>query len=86
MSESGRDEIYARRGTRIIGLPVQFVIVAVVSLALTIYLAGWAASANIEARDIQLASVYGGPVYQSANAELETEAWERTALLICPLH
>ena len=86
MSESGRDEIYAPSGKRILGLPVQFVIVAVVSLSLTIYMAGWAASNNIEARNFQTTSMNGIPAYQSAIADTETETWERVALLICPLH
>ena len=69
---------------RIFGLPVQFVVVTVISLALTIYLAGWAASNNVEGRNFRAPSVNEIPVYQSANAE--TETWERAALLVCPLH
>lgn len=71
---------------RILGLPIQFVIVVVVTLALTIYLAGWAASNNIEARNFRTASMNGIPAYQSADADTESETWERAALLICPLH
>ncbi len=71
---------------RILGLPVQFVVVVVVSLALTIYLAGWAASNNIEARSFRAASMNGIPAYQSATADTEAETWERAALLVCPLH
>lgn len=40
---------------RIIGLPVQFVVVVVASLALTIFFGGWAASASVEARSQQFA-------------------------------
>lgn len=71
---------------RILGLPVQFVVVAVISIALTIYMAGWAASNNIEARNFRTASMNGIPAYESATADTETEAWERAALLVCPLH
>ena len=71
---------------RILGLPIQFVIVVVVSLALTVYLAGWAASNNIEARNFRTASMNGIPTYQSADADTGAETWERAALLICPLH
>ncbi len=84
MSESNGDKGFRSGGARILGLPVQFVVVVAVSLALTIYLAGWAASNNIEARNFRAASMNGIPVYQSANAEAET--WERAALLVCPLH
>lgn len=35
---------------RILGMPVQFVVVVVVSLALTIYFGAWAADARINAR------------------------------------
>ena len=71
---------------RILGLPIQFVIVVIVSLALTIYLAGWAASNNIEARNFHTASMNGIPAYQSATSDTEAETWERAALLVCPLH
>ena len=71
---------------RILGLPIQFVVVVVVSLALTIYLAGWAASNNIEARNFQAASMDGIPAYRSIASDTEAVAWERAALLICPLH
>jgi hypothetical protein len=86
VSVSNTDERYTPSGKRILGLPVQFVIVAVVSLALTIYMAGWAASNNIEARSFRTASMNGIPAYQSAVADAEAENWERAALLICPLH
>ncbi len=75
-----------RSGVRIFGLPIQFVIVVVVSLAITIYLAGWAASNNIEARNFRAASMDGIPAYRSIASDTEGVAWERAALLICPLH
>lgn len=71
---------------RVFGLPIQFVVVVVVSLALTIYLAGWAASNNVEARNSRAASMNGIPAYQSADADTEAETWERAALFVCPLH
>ena len=71
---------------RIFGFPIQFVVVVVVSLALTIYLAGWAASNNVEARNLQVASMDGMPAYRSIASDTEAAAWEQAALLICPLH
>lgn len=38
---------------RILGLPVQFVVVVVISLALTIYFGAWAADARINERTTQ---------------------------------
>ena len=86
MSQSDRADGFNGSGKRIFGLPVQFAVVAVVSIALTIYMAGWAASNNIEARNFRTASMDGLPAYQSTVADTETETWERAALLICPLH
>ena len=40
---------------RILGLPVQFVVVVAISLALTIYFGAWAADARIDARTAQAA-------------------------------
>ena len=86
MSQSDRADSFNGSGKRIFGLPVQFVVVAVVSIALTIYMAGWAASNNIEARNFRTASMNGIPAYQSATSDTEAETWERAALLVCPLH
>ena len=86
MSQSEGDKSFTGDRVRIFGLPVQFVVVAVVSIALTIYMAGWAASNNIEARNFRTASMNGIPAYQSVTADTEAETWERAALLICPLH
>ena len=41
---------------RIFGMPVQFVTVVSISLALTIYFGAWAADARVDARDAQSAS------------------------------
>ena len=86
MSQSDRADSFNGSGRRIFGLPLQFVVVAVVSIALTIYMAGWAASNNIEARNFRTASMNGIPAYQSVTADTEAETWERAALLVCPLH
>ena len=40
---------------RILGMPVQFVLVVAISLALTIYFGAWAADARIDARAAQAA-------------------------------
>ena len=40
---------------RIMGLPLQFVVVVAISLALTIYFGAWAADARIDARAAQAA-------------------------------
>ena len=86
MSQSDGDKNSTGGGVRIFGLPIQFVIVVVVSLALTIYLAGWAASNNVEARNLQVASMDSIPAYRYASADTEAVVWERAALIICPLH
>ena len=46
-----------RRAIKIYGLPVQFVVVVVVSLAVTVFFGGWAADASVEARADRLAVV-----------------------------
>ena len=86
MSQSDGDKSFTSGGVRIFGLPAQFVVVVVVSLALTINLAGWAASNSIEARNFQAASMDGMPAYRSIASDTDAAAWERAALLVCPLH
>ena len=86
MSRTGLDNKLSRRGFRIFGLPVQFVIVSVVSLALTIYMVGLAASVSIEARAARTSGASLGVDYQTSNSEVEVESWERAALAVCPLH
>ena len=79
-----------RRTFRVLGLPIQFVMVVVVSAALVIYLGAWAADSNIEAR----AEAFGAPTVQTAGgivvppSELspDTVAWEGAFLWVCPLH
>ena len=86
MSQPDTDNPLSGRGIRIFGLPAQFVIVVALSLALTVYFAGWAASASIEARDSQFSGMARTQTYQSAGDATEAQTWERAALLVCPLH
>lgn len=83
------------RQTRLLGLPVQFVAVALISAALVIYLSGWAALSRVEARaDTYRVSAFGEPVAAgrpadssiTPNADVEEQTWERVALFVCPLH
>ena len=73
-----------------LGLPIQFVAVAVISAALVVYLSGWAALARVEARsDVYHAAAFGEHAVQSgpgdtANADSEQQPWERVALFVCP--
>ena len=81
-----------RRAFRVLGLPVQFVAVVVVSAALVIYLGAWAADSNIEAR----AAAFGAPTIQASGqapaslhqlpSDAESESWESAFLWVCPLH
>ena len=52
---------------RILGLPVQFVVVVAISLALTIYFGAWAADARINERAAQ-ASVQTGQQFNFGSA------------------
>jgi len=83
-----------RRAT-VLGLPVQFVAVAVISAALMVYLSGWAALSRVEARsDSYHAAAFGEPAVQSrpgdpsvtSDTVTEQQTWERVALFVCPLH
>ena len=60
---------------RVMGLPVQFLAVVVVSLLITIYLIAASADSRIEAR----ASL-------SSDGAANAESWEQAALIVCPLH
>ena len=86
MSQSDGDKSFTGGGVRIFGLPIQFVIVVVISLVLTIYLTGWAASNNVEARNLRVSSMDSISTYRYASSETEAATWERAALLVCPLH
>lgn len=83
-----------RRAT-VLGLPIQFVAVAVISAALVVYMSGWAALSRVEARsDSDRAAAFGEPIVQSgpgdpsvtSNVDTEQQNWERLALFVCPLH
>ena len=81
---------YLRR-TRVLGIPIQFALVTVITVAVVIYLSGWAAFSSSEAR----ANVYKNttlvgatqPTRETAyNSDIEKYTWERIALFVCPLH
>jgi hypothetical protein len=83
------------RGITVLGLPIQFLAVAIVSAALFVYLSGWAALARVEARsDSYHAAAFGEPALRSrpgddtvvAGIDTEEQPWERVALFVCPLH
>ena len=81
--------------SRAFGLPLQFLSVTVLSLALTIYLVAWSAQARIEERARPYNTRVSG-VHQIFNrppdtklfsyVDVEKQNWERIALFICPLH
>jgi len=55
-----------RRAT-VLGLPVQFAAVVLISAALVVYLSGWAALSRVEARsDAYHAAAFGEPAVQSS--------------------
>ena len=81
--------------SRALGLPLQFMIVTVVSTALIIYLVGWSAQVRIEERARSHDTpTFGEPqilnrppdpkLFSSVNVEKQN--WERIALFVCPLH
>jgi hypothetical protein len=83
------------RRITVLGLPIQFLAVAIVSAALFVYLSGWAALARVEARsDSYHASAFGEPSVRSTSGgdsdisatDGEEQPWERVALFVCPLH
>ena len=59
----------------VFGLPLQFVIVFMLGLLITVYLAAAAATARVEERD---SSVRGESV--------SSYRWEQAAIWACPLH
>ena len=81
------------QGTRLFGLPIQFIIVVAASLILTIYLGAWTADARIEARaeSESVASAYGFPapfpsVATGGQAVDSQGGWEGAFLFVCPFH
>ena len=73
---------------KIYGLPRQFLVVVVVSAALTIFFGAWAADARVEARVEAYEEPSGQPDATGIQfpGEVEKEWWESTVLLVCPLH
>jgi len=85
---------------RIYGLPVQFVVVVVLGLAMTIFFGAWAADARVEARNQPSAQAGSGAAQFDFNThsnrdlagslagagEGEEQGWERAFLFACPLH
>lgn len=86
---------------RVLGLPLQFVVVVVMGIALTIFFGAWAADARIEARTQPYAqgrTVAAQFDFQSQHAvgpngslvgslgDGEQQGWERVFLFACPLH
>ena len=85
---------------RVLGLPLQFVVVVVMSVALTVFFGAWAADARIEARNQGFAQAGSGvaqfdfrtPAGGSLIGSLgdgvagEGQGWERAFLFACPLH
>ena len=93
MAQNHSFEQIRGRGFRFLGLPLQFLIVACVSLLVTIYFAGWAASTSVEARAASASTqIRAGPLGAASSSTTasvgpdETEIWERAALWVCPLH
>ena len=77
------------------GLPIQFIVIIVVSTALVIYLLGWSAQSRVEGRVVSHhIPAFGEPlVSNQPNASksesyigVEMQSWERIALVVCPLH
>ena len=80
---------------RIIGLPIQFVTVSVISILLFIYISGWTAYINVESRAQSHSDFYKGDpsrlklsnnMDSGWSSEIEQYNWEKVALLVCPLH
>ena len=64
------------RNTFVLGMPLQFAIVAFVALLLVIYVVAMSASTRIENRkELRIES-----------SQTEIYAWESAALWMCPLH
>ena len=82
---------------RVLGLPIQFVVVVVMSLSMTIFFGAWAADARIEARNQQFASAgsssaqfdfstHPNGTLSGSLGDGEELGWERAFLFACPLH
>lgn len=76
------------RPIRILGLPLQFITVLIITLSLVIFFGGWAAQNSVEGRQGQLnpsiTMETGGIAIN--NAEADKTWWEQAALFVCPAH
>ena len=64
------------RNTFVLGMPLQFAIVAFTSVLLVVYVTAMSASSRIENRE----------EVSTESAQTEIYAWESAALWMCPLH
>ena len=87
---------------KILGLPLQFVLVVVVSAMVTIYLLAAVADQRVEARSNaspgESALILGDGAYmtvpgdaltgtaQEADSPAQADGWETALLIFCPLH
>tara|TARA_Y100000590_G_scaffold463381_1_gene629998 strand:+ start:1344 stop:1610 length:267 start_codon:yes stop_codon:yes gene_type:complete len=77
------------KNRRIIGLPIEFATVVVISAMLVIYTSGWIAASGIENRVDSIQNTAFDTSTGSNNVldnEIPIQTWERVALFICPLH
>ncbi|MCH8827657.1 MAG: hypothetical protein IIB16_11925 [Chloroflexi bacterium] len=91
---------YRLNNMRVLGLPLQFLIVVFMGLSMTIFFGAWAADARIEARNQPYALGGSGaaqfefrthqatPLSGSLGDGVggEVQGWERAFLFACPLH
>ena len=61
-------------GSRILGVPLQFLFVVVVSVALFVYISAAAATSQLEGRSNDVVG------------SINKQPWEQAALWACPLH
>jgi hypothetical protein len=64
------------KNTFILGMPLQFVIVAITAILFVVYVVAMSASTRIENRNDALIE----------STQTEIYAWESVALWMCPLH
>ena len=89
----GRRELILNyiRQAAILGFPLQFVVVIVAAVVMFVYLSGWAAMSQIEARHVVVSGSETKHLAQKNPnrfdySAIEKRTWERTALFLCPLH
>jgi len=78
------------RPIRILGLPLQFVTVLIITVSLVVFFGGWAAQNSVENRleqvDTSITMEAGGTVTAQESAEADKTWWEKAALFVCPAH